>query len=76
MQIEKLSGTELDLELLVNLLKDAVGSGASIGFLPPLNTKAAKDYWRTVHADIRGAARVLLIVRSGDVIAGAFAQCH
>ncbi len=45
MQIEKLSGTESDLELLVNLLKDAVGSGASIGFLLPLNTKAAKDYF-------------------------------
>ncbi len=71
MQIEKLSGTESDFELLVNLLKDAVGSGASVGFLPPLNTKAAKDYWRTVHSDIRGAAPVLFVARFGDVIASA-----
>lgn len=40
------------LDELVELLQDAVESGASVGFLPPLSRDDASDYWRSVLADV------------------------
>jgi len=45
---------------LVELLQDAVDSGASIGFLPPLSREAATEYWRTIFTDIDAGRRLLL----------------
>ena len=45
---------EKRLDALVDLLRDAVDSGASIGFLPPL--AEARDYWRGVLQAMRGAS--------------------
>jgi acetyltransferase len=54
---------------LVELLQDSVASGASVGFLPPLDTGAARDYWEGLLADIGNGARVLLVARDkGHVI--------
>ncbi|KZE78523.1 GCN5 family acetyltransferase [Paenibacillus elgii] len=36
------------LEQLTELLIDAVESGASVGFLPPLSKEEAVDYWKSV----------------------------
>ncbi len=52
-----------DLPALSALLTDAVESGASIGFLPPLAAGEADAYWRTVVAALREGARVLLVAR-------------
>ncbi|MFB0843683.1 GNAT family N-acetyltransferase [Paenibacillus oleatilyticus] len=35
------------LEQLAELLVDAVESGASVGFLPPLSQEEAMDYWKS-----------------------------
>jgi ribosomal protein S18 acetylase RimI-like enzyme len=51
---------------LIALLQDAVDSGASIGFLPPLAPAAAASYWRGVVADLEAGGRVLLVARGGD----------
>jgi acetyltransferase len=51
---------------LVALLADAVDSGASLGFLPPLVPAAASAYWRTVYAAIETGSRVLLAARGDD----------
>jgi ribosomal protein S18 acetylase RimI-like enzyme len=58
------------LDDLVELLQDAVASGASIGFLPPLAADDARDYWQSVLADIGSGARVLLAARDGGRMIG------
>ena len=37
---------------LVELLRDAVDSGASVGFLAPLTTAVAADYWQGVRDEL------------------------
>src|SRR5262249_7719127 len=51
---------------LVGLLKDAVDSGASVGYLPPLGESESEAYWRGVVVDGRGGSCVLLGARETD----------
>jgi GNAT superfamily N-acetyltransferase len=51
---------------LAALLRDAVDSGASLGFLPPLLPATAATYWQGVFADIESGSRVLLAARGAD----------
>ena len=52
---------------LVEILRDCVDSGASVGFLPPLKPATASAYWRTVFSALEDGARVLLVARrAGD----------
>jgi ribosomal protein S18 acetylase RimI-like enzyme len=56
---------------LSELLQDAVDSGASVGFLPPLSAEAAGDYWRMTGTDVQQGHRLLLVARQGTAIVGA-----
>jgi acetyltransferase len=56
---------------LITLLQDAVASGASIGFLPPLSEEEAQEYWIAVLEDIAQQRRVLLIARHSEQVVGA-----
>jgi acetyltransferase len=56
---------------LAGLLVDAVDSGASVGFMPPLDTTEALDYWRDVIRSMGEGTRVLLVAMDGDVVEGA-----
>ena len=58
------------IEQLVVLLIDAVDSGASIGFMPPLAESEARIYWKGVVAAMRSGTRVLLVALDGDLIQG------
>jgi acetyltransferase len=58
------------LEQLIHLLRDAVASGASVGFLPSLDDEEARDYWKTVFQDIAQRTRVLLVAREAGQIIG------
>ena len=62
MQIELLTSQTAreSLDDLVELLRDAVDSGASVGFLPPLSEEAAAAYWRSILADVDAGHRFLL----------------
>ena len=51
---------------LVGLLKDAVDSGASVGYLPPLAEAEGEAYWRGVVEDVRCGSCVLLGAREAD----------
>ena len=51
---------------LVALLKDAVDSGASVGFLPPLTEAEGEAYWRSVAETVREGSCVLLGARAAD----------
>jgi len=61
---------ERDIQQLADLLIDAVDSGASVGFLPPLQEPEALDYWRGVIAAMRDGSRILLVAADGDLIQG------
>ena len=62
---------QIILSELVTLLQDAVASGASIGFLPPLSEEEAREYWTSVLEDIAQKKRVLLIARHSAQVIGA-----
>jgi GNAT superfamily N-acetyltransferase len=62
---------EREILPLAELLMDAVESGASVGFLPPLGHDEALTYWRTVADAIRRDSRVLLVAIEDGVVQGA-----
>lgn len=71
MRILRLSYDDMPPHLvpLCELLTDAVESGASIGFLPPLAEGEAAEYWSGVAASLQDGSRVLLIaVDEGRVV--------
>ncbi len=55
---------------LIDLLRDAVDSGASIGFIPPLLAGTAWEYWEKVIADVEAGSRLLLIAEANGEVAG------
>jgi len=55
---------------LVQILQDAVGSGASLGFLPPLSEEAAQAYWQDVVGEVASGRRVLLVATEDAEIVG------
>jgi len=59
---------------LLVLLKDAVDSGASVGFLPPLAEAEGEAYWRGVVDAVRDGSCVLLGAREADGALVATAQ--
>jgi acetyltransferase len=61
------AGVEVERLALVALLRDAVESGASVGFLPPLGAAEAGAYWATVAAGIRDGSRVVLAARDAEL---------
>jgi len=72
-RIEALTPERADAEMaaLVELLVDAVDSGASVGFLPPLGEEEARGYWSETIAAVRGGTRVLLAAVEAGVVQGA-----
>jgi len=68
-----LSAEQADKEIdqLTSLLVDAVESGASVGFMPPLSHAEALDYWRGIVRSVTEGTRVLLVALDGDVVQGA-----
>jgi ribosomal protein S18 acetylase RimI-like enzyme len=72
MRILRLSYDDVTPHLvpLCELLTDAVDSGASIGFLPPLREGEAAEYWSGVAAAIGDGSRVMLIAVDGGRVVG------
>jgi ribosomal protein S18 acetylase RimI-like enzyme len=68
MTIEMLDAVDVVRELptLVQLLRDAVDGGASVGFMPPLAADEATAYWRSVVAAVETGARIIAIARGDD----------
>jgi ribosomal protein S18 acetylase RimI-like enzyme len=70
--IERISPAEEATVLpdLIHLLQDTVSGGASIGFLPPLSTEEAQQYWSSVFEEVRKHTCVLLAAREAGQIVG------
>jgi ribosomal protein S18 acetylase RimI-like enzyme len=58
------------IDQLADLLIDAVDSGASIGFMPPVGKENALAYWRDVIAAMRTGRRLLLAAMDGELLQG------
>jgi ribosomal protein S18 acetylase RimI-like enzyme len=67
LRIEPLTaaGVGLHHAALVELLRDAVDGGGSIGFLPPLSEADAAAYWDAVAAALGDGARIVLAAHDG-----------
>jgi acetyltransferase len=57
-------------EALVELLADAVESGASVGFLPPMDARLAQEYWASVAEAVDGEGRKILGLWEDGALAG------
>lgn len=65
------------LPSLTELLVDAVDSGASIGFLPPLEAADAQAYWQTVVEAMREGHRELIAaLDDGEVVGSVQLMCE
>src|SRR5262249_23769875 len=73
MKIDRLSEQQTKdiLPQLTTLLQDAVDSGASVGFLPPLASEVAEDYWAGALREVDQGARILLVACEAGEIMGA-----
>jgi len=71
-KIQELKTTpSLDLfSQLVDLLQDAVDSGASVGFLAPLSTADARNYWMASLEEVARGERVVLVAFEGQALIG------
>jgi acetyltransferase len=69
LDIESLTatGVEAHRPALIALLHDAVDSGASIGFLPPVAEAESQAYWQAVGVALGEGSRVLLAARDGEL---------
>lgn len=59
------------LPQLVALLQDSVNSGSSVGFLPPLSSEAAEEYWLETLNELTQGKRILLISSEAGDVTGA-----
>jgi acetyltransferase len=58
------------LPQLVLLLQDAVGSGASVGFLAPLSDADSRKYWTEVFSDVDQKRRIVLAAVHNGMMVG------
>ncbi|WP_257457748.1 GNAT family N-acetyltransferase [Archangium lipolyticum] len=58
------------LDALVELLRDSVDNGASVGFLPPLEAAEARAYWQGVMAELASPSRGLALAWVDGKVAG------
>src|SRR3954468_17285073 len=70
--IRPVSPLELDTRIpaLVELLRDIVAGGASLGFHSPLHRDVARDYWLIVRRELQAGSRLLIGAFDGDHIVG------
>lgn len=70
--IEQLSAEQARAALpeLIELLRDSVEGGASVGFLPPLQPADAQEYWQGVIAGLASESRMLLVAQQGGRLVG------
>ncbi|GCE29081.1 N-acetyltransferase [Dictyobacter alpinus] len=69
-KVESDQEQQIILPGLIYLLQDTVDNGASVGFLPPLSTEEARDYWTHVFQDVAQHTSILLIAHEDNQIIG------
>jgi acetyltransferase len=62
-QVSSISGL---VEQLHSLLADCIVSGASVGFLTPINDQEVKSYWESVETELESGTRKLFLAYDND----------
>ena len=72
MTIRFLSADELSAYLpqLMELLRDAVDSGASVGFLPPLPEAESRQFWQELGPALAAGTTLLLVAEEAGAVVG------
>ena len=70
--VQPVTADELEaaVPILSELLRESVGADASLGFLPPLSTRQAREYWLSLKAPLAAGSRVLLAASLDGRIVG------
>jgi len=70
--IQKLTASETAayLPALMELLRDSVENGGSVGFLPPLNPAESTAFWQGVFTGVAAGSRILLIAKEAERVVG------
>lgn len=70
--VRLLSAAEVEplLPSLVDVLRDAVNGGGSLGFLPPLPDGDGRVYWRSLVPEIERGSRLLFVAFVGARLVG------
>jgi GNAT superfamily N-acetyltransferase len=58
------------LPQLIELLKDIIDGGASVGFLPPLTNETAERFWLETIDELEQGMRVLLVSTENGTVTG------
>ncbi len=70
MKVFQLSNIATYKNQLVSLLESCVDIDSSIGFIPPISTKQAEQYWLQVEATVKSNNQLLFIAVEGESIVG------
>jgi acetyltransferase len=72
MKIVRLAPEEIQMRIssLIELLRDVVDDGASVGFLPPLSSVEARTYWEGVLEAVRDGSKVILVAEDDARVVG------
>lgn len=66
LEINEIGDYEEDLSLL---LEDSINSGASVGFLAPIEKNEGLNYWREVnHKLAQGNSRLWIAIQQGKIV--------
>ncbi|EHR4996458.1 N-acetyltransferase family protein [Vibrio parahaemolyticus] len=66
-EVSSISGLADQLHLL---LVDCINSGASVGFLTPVDENEVKSYWSSVESDLESGTRRLFLAYDGESVIG------
>ena len=71
MEIKEISTTSGLVEQLHALLVDCIESGASVGFLTPVDEQEVTSYWSSIETDLASGLRKLFIAYDDGSVIGA-----
>lgn len=70
-KIEEVSTTSGLVEQLHFLLTDCIESGASVGFIAPVDKQAVKLYWSSVETELESGSRKMFVAYDDKKVIGA-----
>src|SRR5258708_37092838 len=68
LEVRQIGSAAFDEKALIELLRDAVDSGASVGFLAPLPTEVAHVYWHSVRDELDSGRVLFCAYRDGTLV--------
>ena len=71
MEILEVDSTRGIKPALITLLQDCVASGASVGFLPPLQEERGLEYWQGIEGELADGVRKLWVAFDQHHLVGA-----